>query len=256
MKLDKPFRDATKLSLDEWLKLLNSKDSESYAFTTYEFPTDSMRDEYLSSIQNRTEKEVIDLLRHFLITSGSLGKDEDSFMFLMNFLENDKATYEKLMEMEYYKRLQEGFLGNTPIWEGNTWIIDLLPNNPKLALEALNAYFIAHIQVLPDGRVNGLNDAMALIRAKFIQEPNSTILQTLDPYQFEHVVDSLFMEMGYSTVLTRRTYDGGVDIIATKNVAGSIEKVLVQCNILRKILELKRQELYLVWFLIIKQTKV
>ena len=71
MKLDKPFRDATKLSLDEWLKLLNSKDSESYAFTTYEFPTDSMRDEYLSSIQNRTEKEVIDLLRHFLITSGS-----------------------------------------------------------------------------------------------------------------------------------------------------------------------------------------
>jgi restriction system protein len=128
----------------------------------------------------------------------------------MDCLANDTERYEKLKEMEYYKRLEKGFLTNIPIWEGNTWIIDLLPDYPKLALEVLHAYFIAHIQQLPDGRVDGLQDAMALIRAKFIQEPNSEILLTLDPYQFEHVVDSLFMEMGYSTVLTRRTYDGGL----------------------------------------------
>lgn len=193
-----------------------------------------MRDEYLDTIKNRTEAEVIDLIRNFLISCGSLGTDEGSFAFLMYNLEKDKATFERLMETEYYKRLLRGFLTGSPIWEGNTWIIDLLPHEPKVALEGLHAYFIAHIQHLPDGRFDGLGEVEALIRAKFIQAPSSEALLTLDPYQFEHLIDSLYMKMGYSTVLTKRTYDGGVDVIATKSTPGSIEKILIQCKHVKK----------------------
>jgi len=149
----------------------------------------------------------------------------------MHCLEHDKYRFEELMKMEYYKRLFRGYLnGETAIWEGNTWIIDLLPLSPKLALDALHAYFLAHIQLLPDGRFQGLQDAMALIRAKFIETPQNSLLLSLDPYQFEHVIDALYTEMGYTTTLTQKTYDKGRDVIAEKKGVGEREKMLIQCR--------------------------
>lgn len=232
MKIEgKEYVDVTKMSLDEWLGLLTPENKEKFAFINWQFPTDSMRKQYLDSIQNRSENEVIDMLRNFLIPSGSLGADKYGFEWLMHCLKHDKERFEKLMETEFHKRLFRGYLdGETTIWEGNTWIIDLLPHYPKIALDALHAYFLAHIQFLPDGRWNGLQDAMAIIRAKFIQTPKSSLLSSLDPYQFEHVIDSLYMEMGYKTTLTRRTYDEGRDIIAVKEKPGEKEKLLIQCR--------------------------
>lgn len=229
MKKEKPiFIDATKLSLDEWLDLMNSKKRESYNFVCYSFPTDSMREEYVSTIHNRSEREVIDLLRNFLFSSGSIGIDEHHFEYL---LKQDKARFEKMMETEYFKRLLPGmFNDKKPVWEGNTWVIDLLPEHPKMAIDTLSAYIIAHVQVLPDGRWNGLEDAMVLIRTKFIQEPSTSILANLSPYQFERLVESLFVRMGYSTVLTQMTHDGGVDIIAKKEFTGEREITLIQCK--------------------------
>lgn len=233
MKIDdKKIVDATKLSLDEWLALFNSPDKENLLFINYMFPTDAIRDQYLATIHARTDKEVIDLLRNFLITSGSLGCDKMTFEYLIYCMGQDKDTFNKLMEIEYYKRLLKGFFNRKePIWEGNTWVIDLLPHSPKLALDALYAYFVAHIQQLPDGRWDGLNDAMALIRAKFIElvHPISLLL-SLDPYQFEHLIDTLYTEMGYVTSLTPRTHDKGRDIIAIREEVGEKEKLLIQCK--------------------------
>lgn len=229
---DKNVVDYTKISLDEWLNLIYSSQDEDLLLN-YMFPNEVVRDEYLKTIHNRSDEEVINLLRKFLIPSGSLGKDEFSMINLIFSMKNDKERFYKLMKMEYYKRLVKSCfnVNNYSVWEGNTWIIDLLPQNPKLAIDALYAYFIAHIQLLPDGRFRGIQDAMALIRGKFIDisHPSSLLLE-LDPYKFEHLIEALYNEMGYDTILTKRTHDGGVDINAEKNNVGEREKLLIQCK--------------------------
>lgn len=221
--------DAVKLSLDEWLALLNPDDKENSFFIHWEFPTKAMRDEYLATIQTRTAKEVIDLLRNFLIPSGNLAKDDLTMSNLMLALEQKKIGYDDLTE--HHRRLLRSYIvpGAFP-WEGNTWVIDLLPQNPKLALDALQAYVVSHFGFLPDGRIDGLLDAMALIRAKFIETSRSTALLDLDPYQFELLIDALYRRMGYITKITQKTYDKGRDVIAERKSAGKKEKLLIQCR--------------------------
>lgn len=222
---DKKYVDVTKVSLD-------SPQKEDLLFIDYMFPTDTIRDEYIATIHIRSDDEVINLLRRLLISSGSLGKDKFSLYYLLYCMKHDKEHFNKLMKLEYYRRLLKGYFNkNALVWEGNTWIIDLLLDYPKLALDALYAYFLAHIQLLPDGRFSGLQDAMALIRAKFINisHPSSLLLE-LDPYQFEHLIDALYSEMGYDTILTQKTHDGGRDAIAEKKGIGEREKLLVQCK--------------------------
>ena len=105
-----------------------------------------------------------------------------------------------------------------------------MPDRPKLALDVLQAYLVAHFGFLPDGRIDGLLDAMALIRAKFIETPKSSLLLSLDPYQFEVLIQALYEMMGYTTSLTQTTYDRGRDVIAEKEHAGEREKSLIQCR--------------------------
>lgn len=76
---------------------------------------------------------------------------------------------------------------------------------------------------------------MAIIRAKFINiaHPDSLLLD-LDPYQFEHLIDGLYAEMVYDTILTPRTHDGGRDVIAEKKDIGERERLLIQCKRIKK----------------------
>jgi Restriction endonuclease len=222
--------DATKLSLDEWLELLNSDDKENVLFLNFMFPTDNMRNEYLDSIHIRTDQEVINLLRNFLITSGSLCADKFTFEWLMSCLKNDREQFDKLMKKEHLRHLFRGYITGDTIWEGNTWVIDLIPDYPKLALDVLHAYLYTFIGYLPDGRINGLEDAMAVIRAKFIETPRSSLLLSLDPYQFEHLIYALYKKMEYTTELTQRTHDKGRDVIAERKHAGEKERVLIECR--------------------------
>lgn len=218
------FIDVRKLSLDEWLSLLNPDNIETLAFIYYQFPTKTMRDEYINTVNARSDKEVKDLIRNFLIPSGSLGTD--SYLRQRVFNEKDKKRFEELFEIEHIRRV----CVEDVAWEGNTWVLDLLPDKPKLALDALWAYIVSHIQFLPDGRMDGLRDAMSVIRAKFVENPRSSLLSSLDPLQFELLIDALYRKMGYKTTLTQRTYDRGRDVIAEKVCAGQREKVLVQCK--------------------------
>lgn len=223
--------DATKLSLDQWIALLNPDDKEKLVFIDWQFPTKALRDEYLDTVHTRTSREVIDLLRNFLIPSGNLGADDWTMHHLMLALEQNKVRFDELMETEHFRRLLKAYVvPGEVVWEGNTWVIDLLPENPKLALDALRAYLEAHFAFLPDRRIEGLLDAMALIRAKFVEAPGHSHLLSLDPYQFELLIDGLYKRMGYTTRLTQRTYDKGRDVIAQKRLAGGKEKLLIQCR--------------------------
>jgi restriction system protein len=233
--LDKKVIDATKYSLDDWLRVVFAKSDESEIYIDYMFPTDKLREKYLKTIQNRSDAEVKALVRKFLIPTGSLGKDEFSLDYLIHCLKNDKKMAKKLLGFEYYKRLLKSLDGKSQPWEGLTWILDLLPHDPRHAINAIRAYTIAHIRFLPDGRLTGLGDAVAIIRAKFIESPHSVdFLETIDPYEFEHLVESLYTEMGYTTTMTQRTHDGGKDVIAEKDLPGQKERILIQCKKTRR----------------------
>ncbi|MDP1552831.1 MAG: restriction endonuclease [Methanobacteriaceae archaeon] len=224
--------EVQEMDLDEWLELVFSKKDEEYLFIDYMFPNESLRKEYLENIQIRKDEEVINLIRKFLIPSGSFNGDIINLGYLVHCNKNDKPQFKKLIGREYYKRLLKSALKKeSTVWEGNTWIIDLLPHNPKLAIDAIEAYFIAHIQLLPDGRFSGLQDAKAIIRSKFIyaKHPES-ILLSLNPYDFEKLISALYKEMGYETIITKKSGDGGVDVKAEKDSIGEKEKLLIQCK--------------------------
>lgn len=227
------FIDVKPYSLDEWLKIVFDPPDD-VLFCDWSFPTDTHSDEYIRAISTRSEKEVLALIQKFLIPTTSFPGDEDA---LQRLLDASDERFEEMLSFQYYLRIYRKYLGviDYPPWEGITWILDVLPYSPKAAIETINAYLHAHFMFLPDGRINGLHDAAELIRAKFIGMPNTReevikLLQELDPYGFEVVVEKLFSEMGYKTQLTPPSNDGGRDIIAINENLAQREVLLIECK--------------------------
>lgn len=222
-----------KLSLEEWLDLLRNPPRDAI-FADYEFPTTVHKEQYLASIEQRPENEVILLIRRFLISSGSMGVDQHHLKWIMEAARDDPS----LLRREWNRRLIAWNLSkgeSPPPWEGITWIIDLLPHWPGEALKALDAYFLAHAQQLPDGRFAGLGEAGELIRAKFIGTPRSlqdrvNTLKEISPRAFEHVVERLYDTIGYVTQLTSPSRDGGRDVIAGRTGPTRAEQLRIQCK--------------------------
>jgi len=228
--------DATVLSLNDWLSLLDEPAGRRM-FVTNRFPTDSHAEEYLGSIDSRSEEDVLNLISRFLVRSGNFPIDEIRFEGLKHLKVHEPGHYERAMMREYNRRLVKSFTEHgVDAWEGITWILDLLPDHPKAALQVLKAYFTAHIQALPDGRLHSLDDVEALIRAKFIGNPRSLaealgVLLDMAARDFEHLVDELYRQMGYETELTPRGSDGGRDVVARRTSPGYAELVLVECKL-------------------------
>jgi hypothetical protein len=102
------------------------------------------------------------------------------------------------------------------------------------AIDAIEAYNLAHYYLLPDGRCDGLSDAVAVIRAKYIEAiTEDNLANTLDARDFEFLVAALYLMSGYKVEVTQQTRDGGHDVLATKEERGSIERILVECKCTR-----------------------
>jgi restriction system protein len=227
--------ESANLSLSEWLNLLE-KPPRDAIFVDYQFPTNQHKEEYISSIEQRSELEVVSLIRHFLISSSGLGIDKTIINALLSAKEENLELYQRMTQTEFIRRLIKSVgRKNPPPWEGITWTLDLLPHFPKSALEGLKAYLKAHIQWLPDGRITGLSDTIALIRAKFIGVPErlqdkADLLNSLDSREFECIVERLYKAIGYDTELTPPRADGGRDVIASQSAPGRKEELRVECK--------------------------
>lgn len=225
------------MPLVEWLSLVFDP-PPGKTFIRVAFPTEEHRNEYIENVADRSEADIKRLLNYFLIQTGSVGVlDEIKFESLNHVKHEDPELLDRMLETQFYRRLILHYRGRseTPIWEGITWILDLLPHFPRQALEALNAYILAHTQVLPDWRYSGLLDALEIIRARYIGVPGTRkegviFLQNLTSRGFEHLVERLYKEMGYFTELTPAQKDGGRDIIATKTDISKRERLLVECK--------------------------
>ena len=225
------------LSLDEWLELVFNPPEEKI-FISVAFPTERHRKEYIDNIDKLSEVEVNRLLYYFLIKTGSVGPtDELRLQGMISAQRDAPELFKSMIERQYNKRLILNASGRkeVPIWEGITWIFDLLPHFPKQALEALNSYILAHAQALPDWRYSGLLDATVIIRAKYIGLPGTrekevAFLYDLASRDFEYLVERLYDALGYDTELTPAQKDGGRDIKAKKTTVSNQEYLLVECK--------------------------
>jgi len=229
--------DESNLSLDAWLGLIRNKSGESAGVVDYQFPTDDLRDQYISTIHCRTEQDVKWLLKRFLVPSGMLGVDSRNIRWLLETRRTNQTLFRQLIEREYWRRLLKSYLlkGKVQPWEGISWILDLLPHWPRYALEAISAFTLAHAQELPDGRVEGLEDALVVIRGKYIGTPATEAerlqaLLELSSRSFECVVERLYSAMGYRTTLTPKQKDGGFDISGSFDMPGRREQIKVECK--------------------------
>jgi restriction system protein len=227
-----PVEMGTELTLAEWLVVIADRKRRPNTTMDYQFPTDAHRKEYLKEIGARTDAEIRFLLRKFLIGSGTLGHD----YLTVQFLAHAAKRGEELPKSEFTRRLFGAALtkGKVQPWEGITWVLDLLPQSPRKALDAIDAYFDVHVGFMPDGRLMGMSDARAVIRAKYILvgdvEGSERALERLTPRELEVLVAALYRARGYATRLTPPSKDGGRDVIATRRGAGQRERCLIECK--------------------------
>jgi restriction system protein len=209
--------DAKSLTLDEWL--IHFLDSDKI-FPSNCFPTDSLLNEYISNIDNQTDLQVKHIIRRLLVHNGGYGQDERTIDIIKT--KGKKELLDIITSCEFYRRL---VFTKSP-WEGITWVLDLLPDDPLAAINTINNYFDVHCFHLPDNPFSGLGDAAAVIRAKYItyEHPQDVFL-TMAPDRFEQIVEHLYKLKGYETQLTQRTRDGGRDIIAEKKSTSGVEKL-------------------------------
>lgn len=241
--------------LNEWLDyVLHDVTSDPPANSLYfQFclPSVELESLYLARVATEDEKDVRVVLRHLLLPSCSLGVDGSRLRFLLN---GRRRGLPGEADCEQYKGLLRGRLfeldrrllahardsDNPPPWEGVTWVLDLLPEFPQEALDGLSAYLLAHAQALPDGRLAGMSNALAIIRARYIGLPGVDVSDRLDALlalpsrTFEHLVERYFAAEGYDTLLTPERKDGGRDILASKEDPAPSQTLLVECKNWRK----------------------
>lgn len=224
--------DSRKLTLNEFLKILFSKDA-SKLFPDNHFPTEELLNEYLSKIHERSDNEIRAILRRFIVHSCTFGIDEFmAKMILVTSKDKKKYLPTNLGSPEYNRRLLQHFLlKKGEVWEGLTWTLDLLPHFPLEAIKAIDAYFLANCQLLPDHCLNALSDCTTIIRSRYINyEHPKEIFWNLAPKEFEFITAELYEKLGYSVRLTQDSYDGGIDIHASKNEVSTKEKLVIQCK--------------------------
>jgi restriction system protein len=127
-------------------------------------------------------------------------------------------------------------LRDEPAWEGLTWVLELLDESPRMAIDVLNAYIWAHLQPLDRPYwYERIYDAIALIRAKYIgtAQPRDVFLN-LGGRKFERLTHSLFHAMGHEVEPTSKSYDGGVDLRAHQKRDGQCYTSLIQCKCVTK----------------------
>jgi restriction system protein len=228
------FRDDP--DLEGWLAVLDAPGPQTI---TWEFPNDLLKAEYLDTIPRRSDAEVRRLLRHFLPEAGSFGIDEHRLETARFWIENAYLIEAAGLptptgfDSEYFRRLLDD--SAPPPWPDLTWVLDLLPRKPGDAIDAIDSYLSAHLMVLPDGRIRGLVDAQAVIRAMWIANPASAgeklaALEALSGEDFEHVVEYLYHARGWATSLTARSGDGGWDLEVSLDRPGSRERSIVECK--------------------------
>lgn len=230
---DIPILQGQDMTLEDWLKAIDSPEHErSYHIHPFNcFPLEEHRSQYLTSIMDRTDKEILSLLRRFLLHSGNYGVD----LRILEGLKLSGNLKTALDEHEFVRRI----ISRYPSWEGITWVLDLL-DQPRRAIEVLQSYARAHAMWLTDEMIHGIYDAMAVIRARYIDMPHPrSALLGIEWRDFELLVASLFQRIGFEVTVTPCAKDGGYDVMLLRSETSRSEQSLVECKRHKKNISVK-----------------
>lgn len=219
-------------SFEEWFNLVKNKESV-YPFCV--IPYGEWVDNYIEKISEKSIEDVKELLRCLL---GPINRELDfeDYKVFRTLKENvsDKALelldpnfVKHIKKTERYARIENGH----DAWESVTWVLELLPHRPYKAIEALESYTLAQPN-LPDDRIEGIQQCIDIIMSKFIyfDEPAKKLLD-LKSREFELLIEELYKKMGYKTILTPATRDGGKDIIAEIQRYDGRDLIYVECKL-------------------------
>lgn len=198
------------------------------------FPTDELFGEYLDGVSERSEAEVKELLRRMLSAVTAVG-DTAHHQMTIRAIQDKQIPHDRYDHSEWYHRLVwRQYVGMGEAWDGMSWVLERLPFAPGQVLQALELYLLAQ-HSLPDDRIRAFEDAMAIIRARWIGTPTSNagrigLLNTLSARQFEGLIAALWRGMGYEVELTPASRDGGYDLRAAKVAPDHRDVALVECK--------------------------
>lgn len=198
---------------------------------TWSFPTGELLAEYLQSVSGRSEADVLALLRLFLFEESCLPADAERLRRALYVDKNLPALIQAL-PVEYGRRLLMWAAGTGKPYPSIRWALDLLPDSPQQAIDVIAAYLSAHALVLSDNRPQGLLDAIAIIRARWIEDLSTSNdeLFRLSPRDLELLAAALYRKLGYTVQVTPPSRDGGRDVIAIRQIAGQREVVNIECK--------------------------
>ena len=216
--------DGNSLTLEEYLEILLSNRYKK-VYPNNCFPSNDMFDKFILRIKEIPDSVIFKIIYRFLVKEGAYGTNILHKKFILENKENIKILNEDLPI--YTQRL----LKRGKPWEGLTWLLDLLPSNPRGVLNVLDAFFETYCQFVPDDVLFGLSNIDQIIRAKYfdIDRPND-LLYNITPYEFEYLVAELFSSMGYEIEITKKSHDNGIDIIAKNNNLIKKELLVIQCK--------------------------
>ena|SRR6476660_7616444 len=60
--------------------------------------------------------------------------------------------------------------------------------------------------------------------------PGPESVASLSPTEFEHLISRIYKRRGYAARVTSATRDGGIDVIAIRDLATGREKLAIQCK--------------------------
>lgn len=218
------------VSLAEWLSDPIAKRVSRF------FPNEKARREYLSQINNYPSKEIRQILRFFLIQSQSYPLDTVYAKYIADQIKNKAIHPDELSELQRRFLIFLASNGRIPPWEGLSWVIDLLPRYPQESINIIENYIVTHfVGALHDSILYSMYDAISVIRARYITKANTDagarrVLSSINPRDFEHLVENLYHRMRYRTTLTKQTRDGGRDIVAKNTNPGSKERLFIECK--------------------------
>ncbi len=116
----------------------------------------------------------------------------------------------------------------------HVWVKDTIEERIYKILERKRKLFADVIESLENVEGTGLSEE-ELFELFGLEKPQKAVtakedLQDISPKDFEDIVEKLFRKMGYGTRRGPATRDKGVDIIATKQNIGSVERIAIQCK--------------------------
>jgi restriction system protein len=136
---------------------------------------------------------------------------------------------------EYERRLVRARLGRqraAPLPD-LTWVLDLVDWRPRIAMEVMRAYLLAHGWVANDQVIDGIDDALAFVRRHYVQPAaikGADLLDTLSGRELELLAGALWRDRGFEVLVTPRTRDGGFDVHARRPAAGERTTLLIECR--------------------------